>query len=67
MEDREPVPRDKWRSGATGAFLIDYTGGYVSRMRFDASGRLTDFGMDRDALAELVDSGTVSDFRLPWT
>jgi hypothetical protein len=36
-------------------------------MRFDASGRLTDFGMDRDALAELVDSGTVSDFRLPWT
>ena len=32
-------------------------------MRFDASGRLTDFGMDRDALEALVESG--NRFRLP--
>jgi len=29
----------------------------ASRMRFDAAGRLTDFGMDRDARKVLVDSG----------
>ena len=29
----------------------------ASRMRFDASGRLTDFGMDRDVREVVVDSG----------
>ena len=31
--------------------------GEVSRMRFDTSGRLTDFGMDRNELDALVASG----------
>lgn len=57
MEDQEPVPPDQWRRVQLARFLIDYAGGHVSRMRFDASGRLTDFGMDRDALEALVDSG----------
>jgi biotin synthase len=57
MEEWETVSHDQWRACATGAFLIDYVGGHISRMRFDASGRLTDFGMDRDALEVLVDSG----------
>ena len=57
MEDWEPVPRDQWRRMQLVRFLIDYADWHVSRMRFDASGRLTDFGMDRDALEALVDSG----------
>ena len=57
MEDWEPVPPDQWRRVQLARFLIDYADWHVSRMRFDASGRLTDFGMDRDALEALVDSG----------
>jgi biotin synthase len=57
MEDWEPPPRDQWRRVQLACFLIDNAGGHVSRMRFDASGRLTDFGMDRDMLEVLVDSG----------
>ena len=57
MEDWEPVPRDQWRRVQLARFLIDYAGGHVSRMRFDASGRLIDYGMDGRALEALVDSG----------
>ena len=52
-----PAPRDQWRRVQLARFLIDYAGGHVSRMRFDASGRLTDFGMERDAREVLVDAG----------
>lgn len=57
MEDWEPVPRDQWRRVQLARFFIDYAGGHVSRMWFDASGRLTDFGLDRSVLEALVDSG----------
>ena len=42
-----PAPRDQWRRVQLARFLIDYAGGHVSRMRFDAAGRLIDYGMDR--------------------
>jgi biotin synthase-related radical SAM superfamily protein len=57
MEDCEPVSHDWWRRVQLARFLIDYAGGHVSRMRFDASGHLSDIGMDRNALKALVDSG----------
>lgn len=53
MEEWETA-RDQQRRALPAYFLIGYAG---ERMRFDASGRLIDFGMDRDALEVLVDSG----------
>ena len=40
----------------TGA-IMDYADGHVSRMRFDASGRLIDYGFDQRKLESLIDSG----------
>lgn len=57
MEEWKTAPRDQQQRALLACFLIGYAGGDVSRMRFDPSGRLTDFGMDRDALEALVDSG----------
>jgi biotin synthase-related radical SAM superfamily protein len=56
MEDWEPCRANR-AAVQLARFLIDYIGGHVSRMRFDALGRLTDFGMDRNALEALVDFG----------
>ena len=57
MEDWEPVPRYQWRRVQLARFSLDYAGGHVSRMWFDASGRLTDFGLDQEKLEALVRSG----------
>lgn len=57
MEDWEPVPRDQWRRVQLARYLIDYADGHVSRMRFDASGRLVDYGFDKDALEAVMQSG----------
>ena len=57
MEDWEAAPRDQWRRVQLARFIIDYTGGHVSRMRFDGEGRVTDFGIPQDELAALIESG----------
>ena len=57
MEDWEPVPRDQWRRVQLARYLMDYADGHVSRMRFDASGRLIDYGFDQRKLESLIDSG----------
>jgi biotin synthase len=57
MEDWEPVPRDQWRRVQLARYLIDYAGGHVSRMQFDAAGRLVDYGVDRQALEVIVQTG----------
>jgi biotin synthase-related radical SAM superfamily protein len=57
MEDWEPVPRDQWRRVQLGRFLIDYAGGHINKMRFDAAGRVVDFGFEPTQLAALIDSG----------
>ncbi|MHB1951062.1 MAG: radical SAM protein [Acidiferrobacteraceae bacterium] len=57
MEDWEPVPRDQWRRVQLGRFIIDYAGGRVEGMCFDETGRVVDFGLDRDQLDQLIRSG----------
>jgi biotin synthase len=57
MEDWEPVPRDQWRRVQLARFLIDYADGQFERMRFDASGRLIDFGAQKEIVEELIRTG----------
>ncbi|MDX9768640.1 MAG: radical SAM protein [Ectothiorhodospiraceae bacterium] len=57
MEDWPPVPRDHWRRVQLGRFIIDYVGGRVEDMRFNELGQVVDFGLDRQALEALIDSG----------
>ncbi len=58
MQDRPPVPRDHWRRVQLGRYLIDYAGVRTTAMRFDAEGRVVDFGMEPTELDALIDSGT---------
>jgi len=57
MEDWDPVPRDQWRRVQLARFIIDYAGGHIDRMGFDADGRVVDFGLPEAELAELIASG----------
>jgi biotin synthase len=57
MEDWDPVPQDHWRRVQLGRFLIDYAGGRYEDMRFDAHGRVEDFGYPRDELEAIISSG----------
>jgi biotin synthase len=58
MEDWPAVPPDQWRRVQLGRFVIDYAGGHLSEMTFDAAGRVTDFGLPADNLERWVASGT---------
>lgn len=57
MEDWPACGRAQWRRVQLARFLIDYAGGHVGRMGFDAQGRLTDFGLAPGELEEIVRSG----------
>ncbi|MHB8249256.1 MAG: radical SAM protein [Acidithiobacillus sp.] len=57
MEDWDPVPQDHWRRVQLGRFLIDYAGGRYEDMRFDAHGRVEDFGYPQDDLEAIINSG----------
>lgn len=57
MEAWPAVDVGQWRRVQLGRFLVDYVGGRVERMGFDEAGRLVDFGMGKNALAALVQSG----------
>ncbi|MDA8190096.1 radical SAM protein [Acidiferrobacter thiooxydans] len=57
MEDWAPVPKDQWRRVQLARFIIDYAGGHIRDMRFDAEGRVVDFGMTEADLADLIASG----------
>jgi biotin synthase len=57
MEDWEPAPRDQWRRVQLARFVIDYAGGHLRDMAFDAQGRVIDFGLPEAEIAALIDSG----------
>ena len=57
MEDWAPVPKDQWRRVQLARFIIDYAGGHIRDMRFDAEGRVVDFGMTEADVADLIASG----------
>jgi biotin synthase len=57
MEDWPPVDRGQWRRVQLGRFIIDFCNGRVEEMRFDAAGRVSDFGVPADDLAALIRYG----------
>lgn len=58
MEDWPACDPGQWRRIQLGRFIIDYGGGHVDGMGFDAAGRLVDLGMPVSAVDALIDSGT---------
>lgn len=58
MEDWPPVDRGQWRRVQLARYIIDYAGGHVREMRFDADGRVVEFGLPQTKLEELIASGT---------
>lgn len=57
MEDWPAVDHGHWRRVQLGRFIIDYTGGRVERMGFDAAGRVQDFGLPLEKVHALIASG----------
>lgn len=57
MEDWPACDKGQWRRVQLARFIIDYAGGHVSKMLFDADGKVIDFGVAEDELADLVNSG----------
>ena len=57
MEDWPPVDRGQWRRVQLARFIIDYAGGHIRDMAFDAEDRMIDFGVPERKLAEIISSG----------
>jgi len=57
MEDWDPVPRDQWRRVQVARFIIDYAGGRIDDMKFNAAGQVVDYGLDQQELEALIASG----------
>ena len=57
MEDWPACDRGQWRRVQLARFIIDYASGRVGQMSFDAAGRVIDFGIPENELAELITSG----------
>jgi biotin synthase len=57
MEDWPPVDRGQWRRVQLARHIIDYGGGHASRMRFDAEGRVIDYGLPQSEVEALIASG----------
>ena len=58
MDHLPATPRDQWRRVQLARYLIDYRGVRVEHMRFDDEGRVTDFGIAKDELDDIIDQGT---------
>jgi lipoyl synthase len=57
MDHLPPVPRPQWRRIQLGRYLIDYRRHHLTRMRFDDTGRLLDFGLPQPELDAVIDAG----------
>jgi biotin synthase len=57
MEDWPAVDRGQWRRVQLARFIIDYAGGRLDDMRFDAAGQVIEFGIPADELETLIASG----------
>ena len=58
MDHLPATPRDQWRRVQLARYLIDYRGMRVEHMKFDAEGRVADFGLPRAELDAIIDAGT---------
>ena len=57
MEDWPPVDRGQWRRVQLARYIIDYAGGSFRDMEFDDDGRVTGYGVTREKLEALINSG----------
>lgn len=57
MEDWPAVDRGQWRRVQLGRFLIDYCNARIEDMRFDAAGRVVEFGVAEDDLGGIIATG----------
>jgi biotin synthase len=57
MDHLPATPRDQWRRVQLARYLIDYRGVRVEHMRFDAQGRVVDFGLPKGELDTIIDAG----------
>jgi biotin synthase len=58
MEAWPACGKAQWRRVQLARYLIDYAGGNFSRMVFDESGRVVDFGMAESELEGIIAAGT---------
>lgn len=57
MDHLPATPRDQWRRVQLARYLIDYRGVRVDHMKFDAAGRVTDFGIAQSELDDVINAG----------
>jgi len=57
MDHLPATPRDQWRRVQLARYLIDYRDLRVEQMRFDAGGRIVDFGLPESELHAIIDAG----------
>jgi lipoyl synthase len=57
MDHLPATPRDQWRRVQLARYLIDYRGVRVESMRFDESGRVSDYGISPSELENIVGEG----------
>ncbi|MGR9090214.1 MAG: radical SAM protein [Gammaproteobacteria bacterium] len=57
MDHLPATPRDQWRRVQLARYLIDYRGVRVEQMKFDGDGRVTDYGLARAELDDVIDAG----------
>ncbi len=57
MDHLPATPRDQWRRVQLARYLIDYAGIRLEQMRFDALGRVVDFGLPEPELGDVVSAG----------
>ena len=57
MDHLPATPRGQWRRVQLARYLIDYRGVRLEHMRFDADGRVVDFGLPDTELDAIIDAG----------
>ena len=57
MDHLPATPRDQWRRVQLARYLIDFRDVRVEHMRFDALGRVADFGIPAGELDDIIDAG----------
>jgi biotin synthase len=57
MDHLPATPREQWRRVQLARYLIDYRGGRVEKMKFDAAGRVIDYGIPDSELQTIVGEG----------
>ena len=58
MDHLPATPRDQWRRVQLARYMIDYAGVRSEQMTFDDEGRVTDYGLPKGELDEIINAGT---------